>query len=924
MKFSDIGRNDLRTNVDGPVRELMSLGSEVRAATGKLASKLDDLSKQADPDVSYDNIDRMMRAICDHHGCKETELHDDFIAAKGMTPDQYVRERIRENGKSMLENSGYREFDVFVVAIPANVRAGRDYDFRTVPYRVYKGMEGVDDQYDAIRWVNDNRDTVLADLEGKRMRVGNRTVPWVMKPAADNVFFKDRYAVKPGKISHAVDHPNPSANYAPPREALDESAYDDRVQAVASAIIASSERAPLKKDQLAHQIEVEAGYQRVPELRFKDQAGSKAWPDFTKDVMAALRGKVKFSRGTKPAGDAKERRAKLLATISQWIDEAVGNSFPDGDPMDTILPKLRRAGIPEEKWMALVDAAVRAHGGARDFDTYMGRMYDDHAADDPEMMLQSGMLYNPYTNRPFNFLDKIDSLLKGGSGGLVLNIIANIPSKAPKHAALVDANKGEILKALLELIKRGGSRHLVGVIMRNIEHMGLAWPEFDAIRKSMEASNLREHMLPGDVLMIENETEAVVGTVLSIDGDTIILEGGAYPLGEEELEEKLTSDDRYERGEQGNWRTMVSREPVMIPKLTGSTAKYVARVEHKRNPKLIHTGVGMTQNGAIDDAMGKAQDLSRASTNPDDYVSFNVDFNVEFSNEHIDPRTGNYFKFEQGADGKPRLVMASREWFAMYGRDMEDLGFRRAHLRQEAERTGTRFYAFSLGVNRVKSLGLIPNMRYVLVEEDPDADGNTVFRLIADTRYTGIPKRLGEPGLTLAATPKDKKDSTVSADLTEHWYTDGSDPAWELEVAQGELEKMLRKQKTQQPGDLYHDQDLGSKIAELQAYINRLESKLSDLSEAEYQGREVKLGKPMAGDVKKYKVYVRDPKTGNVKKVNFGDKGMEIKRDDPKRRKSFRARHGCGTPRASDRTKAAYWSCRMWSSKPVSKILKGK
>jgi hypothetical protein len=94
-----------------------------------------------------------------------------------------------------------------------------------------------------------------------------------------------------------------------------------------------------------------------------------------------------------------------------------------------------------------------------------------------------------------------------------------------------------------------------------------------------------------------------------------------------------------------------------------------------------------------------------------------------------------------------------------------------------------------------------------------------------------------------------------------------------------------------------------------------------ELDEAEYQGRKVKLGKPMRGDVAKYKVYVKDPKTGNVKKVNFGDKNMEIKRDDPKRRKSFRARHGCGTPKASDRTKARYWSCRMWSKKPVSKIV---
>lgn len=94
------------------------------------------------------------------------------------------------------------------------------------------------------------------------------------------------------------------------------------------------------------------------------------------------------------------------------------------------------------------------------------------------------------------------------------------------------------------------------------------------------------------------------------------------------------------------------------------------------------------------------------------------------------------------------------------------------------------------------------------------------------------------------------------------------------------------------------------------------------LDEAKYQGREVKLGKPMAGDVKKYKVYVRDPKTGNIKKVNFGDKKLSIKRDDPKRRKNFRARHNCA--QAKDRTSAKYWSCRFWSRKPVSQLLKGK
>ena len=82
------------------------------------------------------------------------------------------------------------------------------------------------------------------------------------------------------------------------------------------------------------------------------------------------------------------------------------------------------------------------------------------------------------------------------------------------------------------------------------------------------------------------------------------------------------------------------------------------------------------------------------------------------------------------------------------------------------------------------------------------------------------------------------------------------------------------------------------------------------LDEAEYQGRKVPLGKPMQGDVKKFKVYVKDPKTGNIKKVNFGDPNMRIKKSNPARRRSFRARHNCANP--GPRTKARYWSCRKW------------
>jgi len=81
-------------------------------------------------------------------------------------------------------------------------------------------------------------------------------------------------------------------------------------------------------------------------------------------------------------------------------------------------------------------------------------------------------------------------------------------------------------------------------------------------------------------------------------------------------------------------------------------------------------------------------------------------------------------------------------------------------------------------------------------------------------------------------------------------------------------------------------------------------------AEAKYQGREVPLNKPMRGDVKKSKVYVKDPSTGNIKKVNFGDPNMKIKKSNPDRRRSFRARHNCDNP--GPKTKARFWSCRAW------------
>lgn len=90
---------------------------------------------------------------------------------------------------------------------------------------------------------------------------------------------------------------------------------------------------------------------------------------------------------------------------------------------------------------------------------------------------------------------------------------------------------------------------------------------------------------------------------------------------------------------------------------------------------------------------------------------------------------------------------------------------------------------------------------------------------------------------------------------------------------------------------------------------------------ATYKGREVPLNKPMRGDVKKYKVYVKN-ENGRVVKVNFGDPQMEIRRDDPKARKNFRSRMRCDDP--GPKWKPRYWACKFWSTVPISELLNPK
>jgi Zn ribbon nucleic-acid-binding protein len=141
---------------------------------------------------------------------------------------------------------------------------------------------------------------------------------------------------------------------------------------------------------------------------------------------------------------------------------------------------------------------------------------------------------------------------------------------------------------------------------------------------------------------------------------------------------------------------------------------------------------------------------------------------------------------------------------------------------------------------------------------------------------------------------------------------------WEWDLSDGGKDPYLCHKCGHDNTDDYDELDVEDEDEE--DFINFLKGYTTEINEAEYQGRDVKLGKPMQGDVKKFKVYVKNPSTGKIIKVNFGHGGtsaasageetMRIRKSNPDARRAFRARHNCDEP--GPRTKARYWSCKKW------------
>jgi hypothetical protein len=150
--------------------------------------------------------------------------------------------------------------------------------------------------------------------------------------------------------------------------------------------------------------------------------------------------------------------------------------------------------------------------------------------------------------------------------------------------------------------------------------------------------------------------------------------------------------------------------------------------------------------------------------------------------------------------------------------------------------------------------------------------------------------------------------------ITENVFRPGSNQYFNLIKEARQLFDSNQIELSELDTELFESTDIGrfglfeGEIVPLDLPMETIE----ELNEAEYKGKEVELNKPTrSSGPKKYKVYVKNPKTGNVKKISFGDVhgGLTAKVSDPKARKSFAARHKCDTKK--DKTKAGYWACRL-------------
>jgi hypothetical protein len=317
--------------------------------------------------------------------------------------------------------------------------------------------------------------------------------------------------------------------------------------------------------------------------------------------------------------------------------------------------------------------------------------------------------------------------------------------------------------------------------------------------------------------------------------------------------------------------------------------------------------------------------------------------------EDYSPQVGDivqvvYETEHEGHYGEVVELAPSGEWAYVQFKDGDIEAYHGSDLRQATEQEEEEYYygsedEFEESLNSIRKLSGMAPKEAVKEESYDKSSGSPYDRGAADSYYGRkarphkmVPASDGVKGQMQMVSLTDPKEiAAYNAGYSENDdrknYGEGIED-WNMKVTSiprtepFQLKKIVVKSKfgktytfdTEEDARRHFGSNWDSKInnPEWRAANGwKLEmNNTKPVDEAEYRGRKVSLGKPMQGDVAKFKVYVKDPKTGNVKKVNFGDKTMRIKKSNPKRRKSFRARHRCKNP--GPRTKARYWSCRAW------------
>ena len=272
----------------------------------------------------------------------------------------------------------------------------------------------------------------------------------------------------------------------------------------------------------------------------------------------------------------------------------------------------------------------------------------------------------------------------------------------------------------------------------------------DGLEKIVDGIARARKILKGELEHVPQELQSK-----NLTTGKLVAKSGHNDSHDEETNEDISKNvPAYDVENYATWIVKMSKEPVTMGKITGNSKKFVAVAQHRKNKSLVYYGIGNSQGEARENAFDQIHSSNERSANIDDFKSFNVVLNTQFTREYYDKESGGYLKIDL-MGGKPVLLMAKPHDYSKNSHELRKLGFRIIHDRDTTGES-TR-YNFNITHNEMKKLGLIPNMRYGLQQDHNDSHGNSVFIMVPDTRTLSKSdmKRMAGPGLTIGASEKD-------------------------------------------------------------------------------------------------------------------------------------------------------------------------